>query len=228
MENSLGFMNLSKLAFLRFFSGIIIISLILFIPAGTYKYWNAWIFLITVFTPILFMIIYLTLYDPELLKKRLNNRETRKSQRLLIKLSFIPFTIAILIPGLDFRFGWSNMPVWLVWAGVIIFLAGYLLFFLVLRRNSFASRVIEIQEKQKLIDSGIYSVVRHPMYLSNIIIYLSMPLILGSWYAFIPMLLFSFVFYYRVKDEEELLINELEGYPEYVKKVKYRIIPYVW
>jgi protein-S-isoprenylcysteine O-methyltransferase Ste14 len=158
----------------------------------------------------------------------MKTKEKEKTQKLIIKLSIIPFIISFLIPGFDYRFNWSAVPLWLVIMATVIMLIGYGMFFVVIRQNSYASRVIEIQEKQKVIDTGLYSVVRHPMYLSNLLIYLSIPLVLGSFYSLMTMCLFLFVFYFRIKNEEGVLSKELPGYSDYLKKVKYRLIPYIW
>jgi len=220
--------KLIRMALIRFGGAIIIIALILFLPAGTLKYWNAWLFIGALFSPVVLVIIYLIKNDPALLEKRMKTKEKEKTQKLIIKLSIIPFIISFLIPGLDYRYNWSIVPLWLVIMATVIMLIGYGMFFVVIRQNSYASRVIEIQEKQKVIDTGLYSVVRHPMYLSNLLIYLSIPLVLGSFYSLMTMCLFLFVFYFRIKNEEGVLIKELPGYSDYLKKVKYRLIPYIW
>lgn len=220
--------RLIRMALVRFGAAIIIVALILFVTAGTLKYWNAWLFLGALFFPVILVLIYLLKNDPELLEKRMKHREKERTQKLVIKLSMIPFFLSFIIPGLDYRYNWSAVPLWLIIAATIILLTGYGMFFIVIRQNSYASRVVEIQERQKLIDYGLYSVVRHPMYLSNIIMYTSMPIVLGSYWALIPMCLFALVFYFRVQNEEEVLSKGLDGYSDYMKKVKYRIIPFIW
>jgi protein-S-isoprenylcysteine O-methyltransferase Ste14 len=220
--------KLIRMALIRFGAALIIVGLILFLSAGTLKYWNAWLFIGALFSPVVLVLIYLIKNDPALLEKRMKTKEKEKTQKLIIKLSIIPFIISFLIPGFDYRFNWSAVPLWLVIMATVIMLIGYGMFFVVIRQNSYASRVIEIQEKQKVIDTGLYSVVRHPMYLSNLLIYLSIPLVLGSFYSLITMCLFLFVFYYRIKNEEEVLKEGLEGYNDYMKNVRYRLIPYIW
>ena len=220
--------KLVRMALIRFGGAILIISLILFLPAGTIKYWNAWLFIGALFIPVILVLIYLIKNDPELLEKRMKTKEKEETQKLIIKLSFIPFIISFLTPGFDYRYQWSAVPLWLVIIATVIMLIGYGMFFIVIRQNSYASRVVEVQEKQKLIDTGLYSVVRHPMYLANVIIYLSIPLVLGSYYSLLVISLFLVVFYFRIKNEEEVLKEGLEGYSDYMKKVKYRLIPYVW
>jgi len=220
--------KLVRMALIRFGGAILIISLILFLPAGTIKYWNGWLFIGALFIPVILVLIYLIKNDPELLEKRMKTKEKEETQKLIIKLSFIPFIISFLTPGFDYRYQWSAVPLWLVIIATVIMLIGYGMFFIVIRQNSYASRVVEVQEKQKLIDTGLYSVVRHPMYLANVIIYLSIPLVLGSYYSLLVISLFLVVFYFRIKNEEEVLKEGLEGYSDYMKKVKYRLIPYVW
>lgn len=220
--------RLIKMALVRFGAAFVIISLIFFLTAGTFEYINGWLFLGALFIPVMTVTIYLAKNDPELLLKRMKSKEKEAEQRLIIKLSYIPFSLALIIPGLDYRYNWSDIPLWLVIFSIIIMLTGYGMFFLVIRQNSYASRVVEIQDEQKLIEDGLYSVVRHPMYLSNVIMYISIPLVLGSWWALIPMSLFAFVFYYRIRNEEEVLKVGLPGYHDYMKKVRFRLIPYIW
>ncbi len=209
-------------------SGILIIGCCLFIPAGTLSYWNGWLFLISIFIPVIIVLIYLLINDPGLLAKRLKTKEKVKEQRLIQKIGIIPVLTGFLLPGFDFRFKWSNVPVWLVVIGVILIILGYVLFIIVIRQNSYASRVIEIQQNQKVIDTGLYSVIRHPMYLAGIIIMLFSPVILGSFYAVIPMIFYAIIIIFRIYNEEEVLKKGLEGYNEYLKKVKFRLIPFVW
>jgi protein-S-isoprenylcysteine O-methyltransferase Ste14 len=212
----------------RFISGILIISALLFVPAGSIEFWNAWIFMGVLFIPMLFVIVYLIFRDPELLFKRLNTNEKEKTQKKVVLLTSIIFLSAFIISGLDYRFHWSTIPFQIVILSAIIVLIGYILFFIVMRQNSYASRVVEIQEKQKVIDTGLYRIVRHPMYSGAILIFMFMPLVLGSFYALIPLIIFPFQMRTRMKNEEQLLENELDGYIEYKKKIKYKIIPFVW
>ena len=227
-ESKFDIKKLLRMALSRFGAALVIISFILFLPAGTLKYWNAWLFIGALFSPVILVLIYLIKNDPELLEKRVKTKEKEETQKMIIKLSFIPFVISFLIPGFDYRYHWSVVPLWLVITATIIMLVGYGIFFIVIQQNSYASRVIEIQEKQKLIDSGLYAVIRHPMYLANILLFLSIPLVLGSYYSLIFMFLFILVFYFRIKNEEDVLLKGLEGYSEYIKKVRYRLIPFVW
>lgn len=209
-------------------SSLLIIGCCLFIPAGTLSYWNGWLFLISIFIPVIIVFVYLLINDPGLLAKRLKTREEVKEQRLIQKIGVIPVVIGFLLPGFDFRFKWSNVPVWLVVIGVILIILGYVLFIMVIKQNSYASRVIEIQQNQKVIDTGLYSVIRHPMYLAGIIIMLFSPVILGSFYGMIPMIFYAIIIIFRIYNEEEVLKKGLEGYNEYLKKVKYRLVPFIW
>jgi protein-S-isoprenylcysteine O-methyltransferase Ste14 len=220
--------KLTGMALSRFVPGIIIISVLLFVPAGSLKFWNAWLFMGVLFIPMLYVIIYLMIYDPELLNKRMNTNEKEKTQKKVVLFTSVVFLSAFIIAGLDFRFGWSTVPIPLVILSAVIVLFGYILFYLVMRQNSYASRVVEIQEKQKVIDTGLYRIVRHPMYLAAILMFMFMPLVLGSFYALIPLLIFPFQMRTRMKNEEEILEKGLEGYIRYKEKVKYKIIPFLW
>lgn len=216
------------MALSRFVPGIIIISALLFIPAGTVKFWNAWLFMGVLFIPMLFVILYLIIRDPELLYKRMNTNEREKTQKKVVLLTSVVFISAFIIAGLDYRFEWSAIPLILEIISAFIVLIGYLLFYMVMRQNSYASRVVEIQEKQKLIDTGLYGIVRHPMYFAAILMFMFMPLVLGSFFALIPLLVFPFQMNVRMKNEEEILEKGLDGYDEYKKKVKYKILPFIW
>jgi protein-S-isoprenylcysteine O-methyltransferase Ste14 len=222
------YQQLISMALARFIPGIIIVSALLFIPAGTLRFWNAWIFMGVLFIPMLFVIVYLITRDPELLFKRMNTNEKENTQKKVVLLTSIIFLSAFIISGLDFRFHWSKVPLLIVILSAIVVMAGYILFFMVMRQNSYASRVVEIQEKQKVIDSGLYSIVRHPMYSSAILMFMFMPLVLGSFFALIPLVIFPFQMSTRMKNEELILEEGLEGYIEYKKKVKYKIIPFFW
>jgi protein-S-isoprenylcysteine O-methyltransferase Ste14 len=216
------------MALSRFIPGVIIMSALLFIPAGSVKFWNAWMFIGVLFIPMLFVIFYLIIRDPELLYKRLKTNESEKTQKKVVLLTSVVFLSAFIIAGLDYRFEWSAVPVPLEILSALIVLIGYILFYMVMRQNSYASRVVEIQEKQKVIDTGLYGIVRHPMYFAAILMFMFMPLVLGSFYALIPLLIFPFQMSTRMKNEEEILEKGLEGYILYKEKVRYKIIPYVW
>jgi protein-S-isoprenylcysteine O-methyltransferase Ste14 len=212
----------------RLIPGIIIISALLFIPAGTLNFWNAWLFMGVLFIPMLFVIAYLIIYDPELLYKRMNTNEKEKTQKKVVLLTSVVFLSAFIIAGIDNRYNWSEVPVFLEILSAFIVLTGYILFYIVMRQNSYASRVVEIQEKQKVIDTGLYGIVRHPMYFAAILMFMFMPLVLGSFYALIPLSVFPFQMSTRMKNEEEILEKGLDGYISYKEKVRYKIIPFLW
>lgn len=220
--------ELIGMALSRFIPGILIISALLFIPAGSVRYWNAWLFMGVLFVPMLFVIGYLIIRDPELLYKRTKTDEKEKTQRKVVLITSFSFLSSFIIAGLDYRFGWSKVPIFFEILSALIVLTGYVLFYIVMRQNSYASRVVEVQEKQKVIDTGLYSLVRHPMYFAAILMFMFMPLVLGSFYALIPLLVFPSQMSTRMKNEEEILEKGLDGYIRYKEKVKYRIIPFVW
>jgi len=212
----------------RFIPGIIILSAIMFISAGTINYWNAWLFMGELFIPMLLVLVYLIIWDPELLLKRLNANEKEKTQQKVVLITLIMFLSSFIISGLDYRYKWSSVPLPVVLISATMLLTGYILFFIVMRQNSYASRVVEIQEKQKVIDTGLYGIVRHPMYSAAILMFMSMPLVLGSLYALIPLLIFPFQMGIRMRNEEQILEKGLDGYIEYKKRVRYKIIPFLW
>jgi protein-S-isoprenylcysteine O-methyltransferase Ste14 len=212
----------------RYLLALVFVGAMIFIPAGSLRFINGWLYIGAFFIPMSFVVIYLLLNDPELLAKRLKTDEKEKPQKLYLVLSLIVSVLTFVIPGLDYKNHWSSVPVWLVILSTVLMLAGYLMFFVVMRQNSYASRVIEIQEKQKLIDTGLYSLVRHPLYLSATIFYFFTPLVLGSFYAMIPMIFIVGLLIMRIKNEEKVLLKGLDGYGEYMKKVKYRILPFIW
>ena len=213
---------------IRFILAIVFIGILLFVPAGSLKFSNGWLFIAGLLLPMTFTLIYLYINDPELLEKRINLKEREDAQKKYIKLSLIFYIVVYIIPGLDYRFGWSSVPSWLILVSLIIMVWGYIMFIIVMMQNRYASRVIEIQNEQKLIDTGLYSIVRHPMYLAATILYLSSSIVLGSYFTLIPMLLLPFLLAFRIKNEEKVLLSGLPGYEEYMKKVKYRLIPFIW
>lgn len=213
---------------LRLASGLVIIGACLFWPAGTFNYWQAWAWLATLFIPMGASLVYLVRRDPALLERRTRTSETRPGQRLVIAASVLYFLIVFLLPGFDKRHGWSQVPVWLVILADLGVLAGYGLYILVLRTNSYASRVIEVEQGQQVISSGPYALVRHPMYLGMILLMVATPLALGSFWAFLPSLGLIPLLAVRARDEEKLLMKELAGYREYTQKTRYRIFPGIW
>lgn len=215
-------------AILKFVFGVLAIGILIFLPAGTFDYWNAWLFMGILFIPMFFAGIVMMIKNPELLKKRLNAKEQQSEQNLVIKLSGLMFVVGFVIAGLNFRFQWIVLPDWILWAGAIIFLLSYLLYAEVLRENTYLSRIVEVQNGQKVIDTGLYGIVRHPMYSATIILFLSMPLVLGSIISFAIFLTYPIIIAKRIRNEETVLEKDLDGYIEYKKKVKYKIIPFIW
>ena len=202
--------------------------LFFFLPAGTWNYWQAWVYMGVLITPMFFAMIDLIKKDPELLERRMRLREKRSEQRLIIKVSLVFFLLAFILPGFDRRFGWSDVPVGLVIASDICILIGYLIIFRVMQINTFASRVIEVASEQKVIDTDLYSIVRHPMYVGAILLYVASPLALGSYWAVLPAIVIIPIIVARIKDEETTLDKDLAGYLEYKQRTKYRLIPFIW
>lgn len=212
----------------RILGSIPVLMLFFFLPAGTWDYWQAWVYIAVLITPMFFAMFYLLKNNPELLERRIRLKEQRAEQRQILKFSYIFFLLAFVLPGFDKRFGWSDMPTGVVLAADACVLLGYLIVFRVMQINSFASRVIEVAEDQKVIDTGLYSVVRHPMYVGAIVLYVASPLALGSYWAIIPALGIIPILVARIKDEELALEKDLPGYLEYKRKTKYRLLPFVW
>lgn len=220
--------NLLRLVLFRLFSGLLLIGGILFAFAGSVRYWQAWLFLAALAIPLVMTLTFLLRKDPALLEKRMNLKEPRKEQRKIVQISGLFMLLGFFLPGLDYRYQWSDVPIWVIVVSVIVFECSYAMVVAVFAQNSYASRVVEIQEGQQLIDTGLYAIIRHPMYSASIILYLSIPLILGSYYAVIPMALSCLEIIARIKDEEEMLKEGLAGYTAYTQRVKYRLFPYVW
>ena len=212
----------------RFILGVVICAALLFGPVGTFNYPNAWLFLALLFIPIFIEGVILFIKNPDLLEKRMNLKEKQKVQKKVIGFTAIIFILGFVVTSLDFKYGWSEMTKYEVIEASILFLFGYGMYMEVIRENKFLSRTIEVQEGQKVIDTGLYAMVRHPMYLASILMFLAMPLVLGSKLGFLIFALYPFALVKRIKNEEEVLEKELDGYTEYKKKVKYRLIPYVW
>lgn len=221
-------MKLLLNALIKFICGLLLVGLLIFLPAGTLNYIGGWTFLGLLFVPIFIMGILLLLKAPDLLKKRLDGKEKENTQKGVVVFSAFIFIAGFVIAGLDFRFGWSNVPTVVVIVASSLFLVAYGLYAEVMRENAYLSRTIEVQENQKVIDTGLYSVVRHPMYMATILLFLMIPLILGSWYAFIIFCGHPIIIALRIKNEEQVLTEQLDGYAEYKQKVKYRIIPLIW
>lgn len=204
------------------------VGVLLFLPAGTFDYWNAWLFIALLFIPMFILGVALVVKSPELLEKRLHSREKEAEQSIVVLLSFIMFLGGFVACALDFRFEWSKMPIAVVIAASVILLISYGLYAEVMRENAFLSRTVEIQEEQKVVDTGLYGIVRHPMYFSTTLLFLSIPLVLGSWIGFIIFLIYPMILVKRIKNEEKILEEGLKGYREYKDKVRYRMIPFVW
>lgn len=215
-------------AITKFLLGIILVGLLVFVPAGTLLFMNGWLFMGILFVPMFFAGIVMMLKKPELLKKRLNAKEKQSEQSLVIKLSGMMFLAGFIVAGLNFRFGWYLLPKGVSIGAAVVFLAAYLLYVEVLRENTYLSRTVEVQENQKVVDTGLYGIVRHPMYSVTLLLFLAMPLILGSLQSFVIFLAYPFIIARRIRNEEMLLENELAGYREYKKKVRYRLLLFIW
>lgn len=221
-------MKLFLNALIKFICGLVLVGLLLFFPAGTFNFLNAWIFIGVLFIPMFLVMIYLAIKKPELLEKRIKAKEKENVQKTVVGLTALIFIVAFTIAGFDFKYNWSKLPNIVTYISTGVLLISYALYVEVLRENEYLSRNVEVQENQKVVDTGLYGIVRHPMYLATIFLYLSIPLILGSIYSFIIFLPFVLLIIKRIKNEEKVLEEGLEGYSEYKKKVKYRLIPFVW
>ena len=215
-------------AITKFLGGLILVGLLLFLPAGSLHYWQGWLLIGILFVPMFCAGLVMMAKNQDLLRKRLNAKEEEKEQQTVVKLSGLLFIAAFIVAGLNWRFGWCVLPDWAVWISAGVFLVCYLLYAEVLRENTYLSRTIEVQENQKVIDTGLYGIVRHPMYMATTVLFLTMPLVLASPISFFIMLGYLPVIAKRIRNEEKVLEEGLEGYSEYKKKVKYRIIPLIW
>lgn len=221
-------MNIKIQALIKFVSGLIMVMLLIFVPAGTLHYINGWILTGILFIPMLIMGIIMSVKNPELLEKRLNAKEKLSRQKNIIRLSGIIFSAGFIVAGLNYRFKWLVIPQLTVIIASIVFLLSYLMYAEILRENKYLSRTVEVQENQKIIDTGLYGIVRHPMYTATILMFLSIPLILGSLQSFIIFLLYPVIIVMRLRNEEKFLENNLDGYSQYKNKVRYRLIPFIW
>ena len=231
MRNSGVFMEKNHLfiqAISKFLLGVVIIGALLFLSAGSLHYWQGWLLMGILFIPMFCAGFVMMAKNPELLRKRLNVREGEKEQKTVVRFSGLLFFAAFVIAGLNWRFGWCVLPDWAVWVSAGLFLVCYLLYAEVLRENTYLSRTIEVQENQKVIDTGLYGVVRHPMYMATTVLFLVMPLVLASPFSFLIMLLYIPLIAKRIKNEEKVLEEGLAGYKEYKQKVKYKVIPFIW
>lgn len=223
MDKDLLIQSLTKVSL-----GVIILGLLLFLPAGSLLYWQGWLLMGILFFPMIIAGFVMLAKNPELLRKRLNAKEEEKEQKLVVALSGQIFIAVFLVAGFNWRYRWIMLPDWAVWVAAGLFLIGYLLYAEVLRENTYLSRTIEVQENQKVIDTGLYGIVRHPMYMATIVMFLAMPLVLASPISFVIMLLYLPLISKRIKNEESVLEEGLEGYKEYKSRVKYKVIPFIW
>lgn len=221
-------MKLLMEALVKFVCGLLLVGLLIFLPAGTLSYTCGWLLIGLLFGPMLIAGFVMLYKSPEFLKKRLDAKEKQGTQKGVVALSGLMFIAGFVVAGLDFRFSWSTVPTWVVIAASVLFLIAYALYAEVMRENAYLSRTIKVEEGQTVVDTGLYGVVRHPMYAVTILLFLMIPLVLGSWYALIAFVFYPVVIVVRLTDEEELLTRELPGYSEYKQKVKYRIIPFIW
>ena len=221
-------MKLFVSALVKFLIGLLLVGLLIFLPAGTLAYPGGILFLCLLFVPMLIMGIVMLARARDLLAKRLDAKEKQAAQKGVQSLAGLVFIAGFVLAGLDFRFGWSDVPLPVVIAASVIFLLGYGLYAEVMRENAYLSRTVKVEEGQTVISTGLYGVVRHPMYLASVLMFLSIPLVMGSWYALIPFAFYPLLMVVRILDEEKLLSAELSGYDEYKKKVKYRMIPFIW
>ena len=221
-------MKLLLEALVKFFCGLLMVALLIFLPAGNLAYGGGWLLMGLLFGPMFIAGFVMLFKSPDFLKKRLDGKEKQATQKGVVALSGLMFIAGFVVAGLDYRFGWSEMPVPVTVAASVLFLAAYVLYAEVMRENAYLSRTIKVEEGQKVVDTGLYGIVRHPMYMATLLLFIMIPVVLGSWYALIPFLCYPAIIIARLKDEEELLTKELPGYAEYKKKVKYRILPFIW
>lgn len=215
-------------ALTKFACGLLMVGLLIFLPAGTLAYSNGWLLMGLLFVPMLIAGFVMLFKSPDFLKKRLDAKEKQATQKGVLAFSGLMFIAGFVLAGLDFRFGWSDMPQWVVITASVLFLAAYALYAEVMRENAYLSRTIKVEQGQKVVDTGLYGIVRHPMYMATVLLFLMIPLVLGSWYSLIAFAFYPAIIIVRLKDEEDLLTRELPGYDAYKEKVKYRILPFVW
>lgn len=221
-------MRLLLSALSKFACGLLLVGLLIFLPAGTIAFSGGWLLMGLLFIPMLIAGFVMYFKSPGFLAKRLDAKEKQGKQKGVLAFSGLMFIAGFVVAGLDYRFGWSTIPVWVVIAASALFLVAYALYAEVMRENAYLSRTIQVEEGQKVVDTGLYGIVRHPMYMATILLFLMIPLILGSWYALIIFAFYPAIIIVRLKDEEDLLTRELPGYEAYKQKVKYRILPFIW
>lgn len=221
-------LKLFSQAIIKFLGGLLIVGLLLFLPAGTFGWWQAWLLIGILFVPMFIAGLIMMKSSPDLLRKRLDVKEEENEQKTVIVLSGIMFLAAFIGAGLNYRFGWIVLPAWVSWVAAVLFLLAYALYAEVLRENVWLSRTVEVQENQKVVDTGLYGIVRHPMYMTTLLLFLFMPLVLGSVISFVIMLLYIPIIAKRIRNEEQVLEGGLEGYTEYKQRIRYKVIPFVW
>ena len=221
-------MKLLASALMKFTCGLLLVGCLIFLPAGTLSYTYGWLLIGLLFGPMLIAGFVMLAKSPDFLKKRLDAKEKQGTQKGVVAFSGLMFIAGFVVAGLDFRFGWSRMPTWVVITASVLFLAAYGLYAEVMRENAYLSRTVKVEEGQTVVDTGLYGIVRHPMYMATILLFLMIPLVLGSWYGLIAFAFYPAIIIVRLKDEENLLTRELPGYAAYKQKVKYRIIPFIW
>ena len=215
-------------ALTKFLCGLVLVGLLLFLPAGSFAYTGGWLFVALLFIPMMILGAVLLIKSPELLEKRLGAKEKENTQKGVVALSGLLFLIGFIVAGLDYRFGWSHVPAWLVAVSSVVLLVSYALYGEVMRENAYLSRTIEVQEGQKVVDTGLYGIVRHPMYAVTVWLFLSIPLVLGSFWSLLCFAPYPIVIVIRILNEEKVLTAGLDGYADYKKKVKYRLMPFIW
>jgi len=215
-------------ALTKFVLGLLLIGLLLFLPAGTFDFWQAWLFIGVLFVPMFFAGIVLMIRQPELLRKRLDAKEQQQEQKWVVALSGLMFIAVFVVAGLNRRFGWFLLPDWAVYIATALFLVAYAMYAEVMRENVWLSRTVEVQEDQQVVSTGLYGIVRHPMYAATLLLFLSMPLVLASLWSFVIMLIYIPIIALRIRNEEQVLERELKGYTEYKQRVRYKVIPFIW
>jgi len=215
-------------ALTKFVLGLLLIGLLLFLPAGTFDFWQAWLFIAVLFVPMFIAGIILMIRQPELLRKRLDAKEQQQEQKWIVALSGLMFIAVFVAAGLNRRFGWYILPDWAVYIATAVFLASYAMYAEVMRENVWLSRTVEVQENQQVVSTGLYGIVRHPMYAATLLLFLSMPLVLASPWSFVIMLIYIPIIALRIRNEEQVLERELKGYTEYKQRVRYKVIPFIW
>ena len=213
---------------IKFVCGVVIIGILLFVPAGSFGFWQGWLLMGILFVPMFVAGLIMMKRSPDLLRKRLSTKEEQSEQKTVLLLSGFMFIAAFVVAGLNFRFGWLTLPNWIPILFAVVFLLAYALYAEVMRENAYLSRTVEVQENQQVVDTGLYGIVRHPMYMTTLLLFLSMPLVLGSVISFLIMLLYLPIITKRMRNEEQVLAKGLPGYAEYMKKIKYRVIPFIW